>query len=249
MFYDPLYEQMVRRAALEHRRHRVPGFRPAEPFRAAAASWQSEQSGPVVERLRRSPELAVGPNRRAPEPIAASPSGSEETEDRGVEVAVRSEAAASRDESDAGGFAEEFASEQDRLRAALKDLEAAKARVERDAERERVRVRAELVAELFPVLDSLDRSIAVGSSDGGLLEGVKMVREQLEAKLRGYGLERIPTKGCAFDPRVHEAVDVAWVDDPDAASKVVDEWEAGYRFGDHVLRAAKVRVGRLRSAE
>jgi molecular chaperone GrpE len=132
----------------------------------------------------------------------------------------------------------------ERLTEALRDLEAAKRRVERDAQSVSDQTRAKLIADVFPVLGSLDRSIAAGSTDSALIEGVKLVRAQLEQVLRGYGLERVQSRGERFDPGQHDAVDVVWVDDPSQHDVVVDEWEAGYRLGNRVLKAAKVRVGK-----
>jgi molecular chaperone GrpE len=134
----------------------------------------------------------------------------------------------------------------ERLAEALRDLEAAKLRVERDAQSVSDDTRTKLIVDIFPVLSSLDRSIAVGSTDSALIEGVKLVREQLEQVLRGYGLERVQSRGERFDPEQHDAVDVVWVDDPSQHDVVVDEWEAGYRLRNRVLRAAKVRVGKHR---
>jgi molecular chaperone GrpE len=134
----------------------------------------------------------------------------------------------------------------ERLNDALRDLAAAKQRVERDAQSVNDETRTKLVADLFPVLDSLDRSIAAGSTDSALIEGVKLVRAQLEQVLRGYGLERVQSRGERFDPERHDAVDVVWVDDPSQHDVVMEEWEAGYRLRNKVLRAAKVRVGKHR---
>jgi molecular chaperone GrpE len=134
----------------------------------------------------------------------------------------------------------------ERITEALRDLEAAKRRVERDAQAVKDETRTKLIADLFPVLASLDRSIAAGSTDSALIEGVKLVRAQLEQVLRGYGLERVQSRGERFDPGSHDAVDVVWVDDPSQHDVVVDEWEAGYRLGNRILKAAKVRVGKHR---
>lgn len=129
---------------------------------------------------------------------------------------------------------------------ALADLEAAKARVDRDAARLREELSAQLVAELLPVLDNLDRSIAAGGDDA-VLQGVRMVRSQMARVLEKYGLERFDALGDVFDPRVHDAVSVAAVDGPALDGVVIDQWEAGYRIGDRLLRPAKVVVGRHRS--
>ena len=131
---------------------------------------------------------------------------------------------------------------------ALRNLEATEARLERNARRDAEEARGKLVQELLPVLDNLDRTIAAahtGSSDPAMLEGVRMVRKQLESVLRGYGVERIEAVGQRFDPAIHEAIGMISVSDPERHGVVVHQAEPGYRFGDRLLRAAKVSVGKL----
>ncbi|RMH41532.1 MAG: nucleotide exchange factor GrpE [Deltaproteobacteria bacterium] len=132
--------------------------------------------------------------------------------------------------------------DKQRLRAALRELERAKQRVERDAARVAAQTRDDLLARLLPLLDDLDRTIAA-APPGDLRDGVALVRDKFERVLADYGLERVPTVGHRFDPAVHEAVGVAPVA-PDRDGEVVSEWQRGYRAGDRVLRAAKVVVGR-----
>jgi len=126
----------------------------------------------------------------------------------------------------------------------LRELTEAKRRVERDAQRVKDQTRQALIADLLPVLDNLDRSLEVEATAGALYEGVKLVRGQLEQVLVGYGLERSASVGQAFDPSLHEAVAVVAVDTASQDGVVQAEWQAGYRFGDKVLRAAKVSVGK-----
>lgn len=130
---------------------------------------------------------------------------------------------------------------------ALRNLEATEARLERNARREAEETRGKLVQELLPVLDNLDRTIraAHGRSDPALLEGVRMVRQQLEGVLRGYGVERIEALGQRFDPAVHEAVGMIAVDDPQRHGAVVHQAEPGYRMSGRLLRPARVSVGKL----
>ncbi|MCU0690960.1 MAG: nucleotide exchange factor GrpE, partial [Polyangiaceae bacterium] len=106
---------------------------------------------------------------------------------------------------------------------------------------------AKLVADLLPVLDNLDRSIkaATGAAPPALLDGLRMVVEQFESVLRGYGLERVLALGQPFDPSAHEAVAVTPVQLPEDDRRVVDEITPGYRFDAHMLRPATVRVGKL----
>jgi molecular chaperone GrpE len=131
---------------------------------------------------------------------------------------------------------------------ALRSLEATEARLERNARREADETRGRLVQELLPVLDNLDRTIRAaqaGRSDPALLEGVRMVRHQLEGVLRGYGVERIEAVGQRFDPAIHEAIGMVPVGEPQRHGVVVHQAEPGYRFAGRLLRPAKVSVGKL----
>jgi len=131
---------------------------------------------------------------------------------------------------------------------ALRNLEATEARLERNARREADETRARLVQELLPVLDNLDRTIRAaqaGRGDPAMLEGVRMVRQQLEGVLRGYGVERIEALGQRFDPAIHEAIGMVGVDDPQRHGAVVQQAEPGYRLAGRLLRPAKVSVGKL----
>jgi molecular chaperone GrpE len=140
-------------------------------------------------------------------------------------------------------------SEPDRatLTRALRELENARGRVERDAQRVHDETRSKLVAELLPVLDNLDRTIRAAASSReaeALVDGTRLVRAQLESVLRGYGVERIDAIGTRFDPAVHDAISVVPVRDPASHAIVLEQLEPGYRFGDRLLRPAKVVVGR-----
>jgi molecular chaperone GrpE len=136
----------------------------------------------------------------------------------------------------------------DRMRRALRDLEAAKARVERDAQRAADAMREQLVLDLLPVLDNLDRTIhsaEVAGESQAMLQGVRLVRSQFANALGKFGVERIDAKHHRFDPRIHDAISLVPVTDRSANDVVIDQIEAGYRFGDRLLRPAKVIVGRL----
>lgn len=143
----------------------------------------------------------------------------------------------------------EAAPEADRAAAlrALRNLEAAEARVERNAKREADEAKGKLVMELLPVLDNIDRTIQASREHGGdpaLVEGVRMVRAQLEGVLQRYGVEKIDAEGQRFDPALHEAIGVAPVADPRANGQVMVQHEPGYAFAGRLLRPAKVLVGK-----
>lgn len=129
------------------------------------------------------------------------------------------------------------------LARALRELEAAKARVERDAQLVTEETRKRLVAELLPVLDNLDRMLDDAETPD-VVEGVRLVRAQLDAVLRGYGVERIDAVRQPFDPAPHDAVGLLDVLDRDFHNIVIDQLQPCYRFGTALLRPAKVVVGR-----
>ncbi len=131
---------------------------------------------------------------------------------------------------------------------ALRELEAAKARVERDARAVEDDTRRRLVAQLLPVLDNLDRTIAAADREGNapaVVDGVRLVRDQLEGVLRGYGLQRADAFGEPFDPAWQEAIALAPVDGPELDGLVVEQLQPCYRWRDALLRPAKVVVGRM----
>ena len=154
------------------------------------------------------------------------------------------------DEARAPGVSPERSEEPDRLAAlrALRSLEATEARLARNAKRDAEDARGKLVQELLPVLDNLDRTVRAASTtrgDPAILEGVRMVRQQLEGVLRGYGVERVEATGQRFDPVMHEAIGVSPVSDPQRHGLVLNQLEPGYRFGERLLRPARVTVGKL----
>jgi molecular chaperone GrpE (heat shock protein) len=68
-----------------------------------------------------------------------------------------------------------------------------------------------------------------------------VIHQRLTALLQAQGVVPYTSTGQPFDPRLHEAVDV--IKTAQATSGVVlDELSHGYRWGDEVLRPARVRV-------
>ncbi len=101
-----------------------------------------------------------------------------------------------------------------------------------------------IVAELLPVLDNFKRALQIdeNADTQSVLEGVRMIYNQLKAILEKEGLKAIEAKGQPFDPRYHEAVSM--VESALPAGVVVEEYETGYLFKDKLLRPAKVAVSR-----
>ncbi len=101
---------------------------------------------------------------------------------------------------------------------------------------------AELVCDLLPVLDNLERALEHSSdAAGGLAEGVRLVLNQMRDVLGARGLEAIPSVGEGFDPNIHEALAQA-PSEAHAADTVMTEFQRGYRMAGLVIRPAKVVV-------
>jgi molecular chaperone GrpE len=103
-----------------------------------------------------------------------------------------------------------------------------------------------LVAQLLPVLDSLDAALAnVAASDNKELakvrKGLELVRSELLGVLEKAGLSLVEAEGKPFDPNEHEAVLQEEGEGEPVVSEVV---RPGYRLKGRVLRPAMVKVTR-----
>lgn len=116
--------------------------------------------------------------------------------------------------------------------------------VQRD-QREQIRFGNEqLLKELLPVVDNLERAIKAAKNGGagdGLIQGVDLTLKQLISSLGKFGVQPVEAVGRRFDPSAHQAVASVPSDQvPD--QHVVEELQRGYRLHDRILRAAMVSV-------
>ncbi len=123
------------------------------------------------------------------------------------------------------------------------DFENYRKRVARESANAQARGAAGLAKELLPALDNLDRALEAAAQDDPLLEGVRLVRSELDAALARVGIESFSPLGEAFDPALHEAM--ARTEQPvDGAESgtVVEVFQPGYRLGASIIRPARVLV-------
>lgn len=106
--------------------------------------------------------------------------------------------------------------------------------------------REDILRELLPVFDNLDRAMlhADAATDvQALADGLRMVSKQFLDTLGKLGIERVGAVGLAFDPAVHEAIQhLESSEHP--AGVVVAEVQSGYRQGERLLRPALVAVSK-----
>ncbi|RMH65958.1 MAG: nucleotide exchange factor GrpE [Calditrichaeota bacterium] len=104
----------------------------------------------------------------------------------------------------------------------------------------------ELIVELLPVIDDLERSIAharANEQDAPMLQGVELIYKNLMTLLEKRGLKPIEAIGHEFDPDKHNALMQVDSDQYDSGV-VVDQHVKGYTLNDKVIRHAQVMVAK-----
>jgi len=172
----------------------------------------------------------------------------------GGEEAAPAGAAAKPAEIGAGSEIDQLKAERDALLDRLARLQAefdnARKRAVREQQEFREFAAADVIRNFLPILDSFERALKAGSGDSNsnsnsndFRNGVELIYRQFQDALQKIGVQPIPALGQAFDPRVHEAVEM--VDTTEVADhQVFDELQRGYKYKDRLLRPAMVRVAR-----
>ncbi|MBR1708651.1 MAG: nucleotide exchange factor GrpE [Clostridia bacterium] len=100
--------------------------------------------------------------------------------------------------------------------------------------------RRDTIEAFLPVLDNLERALAV-SEENALTEGVKMVYRQMVETLTKMGVEEINPEGEMFDAMLMNAV-LQGTPEEGEQGTVCQVLQKGYKLGDHVIRHAMVKV-------
>ncbi len=127
------------------------------------------------------------------------------------------------------------------------DFENYRKRMGSEVQAASARGKAELILEVVPVLDDLERALQAagidpeGDSPDGLAHGVLLVFRSLREALARNGIEAVDPKGEKFDPTAHEALSTQPADGAEPGT-VVEVMQKGYRLGEHLVRPARVVV-------
>jgi molecular chaperone GrpE len=127
------------------------------------------------------------------------------------------------------------------------DFENYRKRMAADVQAAVARGKSELLRDVVPVLDDLERAIQAagldpeGDSEDGLAHGVLLVFRSLRDSLARNGVEAVDPKGEKFDPNVHEALSTQPADGVESGT-VVETMQKGYRLGEQLIRPARVVV-------
>ncbi len=102
----------------------------------------------------------------------------------------------------------------------------------------------DLVKSILPILDDLHRTLDSSdkSSSQSILDGIKLIVNKLDKILEDAGIKSFDSIGNNFDPDLHEALMSEKSDKED--NIILKEFEKGYKYGDKILRHAKVVVSK-----
>jgi molecular chaperone GrpE len=187
-------------------------------------------------------EAAAENEAAAPEPAPAEPEPAEPQEGE-PEEGEPEEGEPQRGEQPAPEPEPDY---KDKWLRAVADLDNVRKRARRDVDAAQARGIAKLARELLPALDSFERALAAAEAqpenrDHHLTDGIRLVQTELLAALARVGIEPDSPKGERFDPHRHEAVAQQPADGAELGT-IIEVYSAGYRYGDDVLRPAKVVV-------
>ena len=105
---------------------------------------------------------------------------------------------------------------------------------------------ADLLIELLPLLDDLERALQADAGPEGAeayRRGVELIHRQLSELLRKRGVRPIEALGADFDPNIHQAV----AHEPASGRRegeVIEDYRRGYRLGERLLRPSMVKVAK-----
>ena len=142
--------------------------------------------------------------------------------------------------------------EQDRYMRLYAEFDNYKKRTAREMGEFRKYATENLIKELIPVVDNLERAITSSGEDtrdkSCILEGVEMTRKEILRVLEKFEVKPIDALGMPFDPNFHEAVGQE-ESETEADNTVVRELLKGYTMHDRLIRPTMVIVSKAKPAE
>jgi molecular chaperone GrpE len=136
---------------------------------------------------------------------------------------------------------------RDRLLRSIAEFDNYRKRIERERKELAEFVSFEILHDLLPLVDDLERALAAAPTEGSTQTvasyrtGVELIYKQLAELLRKRNVTAIEAKGADFDPHVHQAV-ATEASTTHRDNEVIEELRRGYRLGERLLRPAMVKV-------
>jgi len=119
-------------------------------------------------------------------------------------------------------------------------------RIERERQQFAESAAADVLEELLPLLDDLERALnAEAGAEGtdAYRKGVELIVRQLNEILRKRGVRPIDALGADFDPHYHQAVSYEPAEGR-REGEIIEDFRRGYLLGDRLLRPSMVKVAK-----
>lgn len=146
------------------------------------------------------------------------------------------------DSAEVSDLAEQYLDAARRIQA---DFDNYRKRSVRDMEDAKKRAADDLIAELLPTIDDLDRALCLVEEENDFIYGIRSVRQNLMKILEARGVKEIPTD-CKFNPGLHEALSTV---NGEQDGNIAEVYQKGYLCDDRVLRYSKVQVTKASEKE
>ena len=225
---------------------------PAESADRDAQPSQAEQSAPeqASDEQAQPPSPAEAPEPAAPEQEPAPEAGADA--DPGAEGPSIDEVIRERDahrgdllrvKAEAEGPSiDEVIRERDYWRLTAAEL---KTKLDRTESENSEKIKpGDLLGDLLPVVDDLERAVAADTGDGeSYRRGVEGVQRKLLDVMARRGVAPIEALGADFDPNLHEAM-TSEPADGRRDGEVVEELRRGYTLRGKLLRPSMVKVAK-----
>jgi molecular chaperone GrpE len=136
----------------------------------------------------------------------------------------------------------EIQREHDMYLRALADFDNYRRRVERDRLSAMESGKRALLLSMLDFVDGFENALAhLSDAPEPVVAGLQALNRKLISTLETHGVTPFTSLGEPFDPARHEAV--GSVESTEAAAgTVAEEVQRGYRWGENLLRPARVRV-------
>lgn len=119
-------------------------------------------------------------------------------------------------------------------------------RVERERQSWTEGAVGDVITDLLPVIDDLERALSIEASAeqaDAYRKGVELIHKRLLDTLKRRGVTLVESIGQPFDPHRHQAVTYEPADGK-ADGDIIEEYARGYLLGDRLLRPAMVKVAK-----
>ena len=133
---------------------------------------------------------------------------------------------------------------EDKVKRQLAEFEIFRNRTEKEKSRMYEFGARDVIEKMLPVVDNFERGLAAIPEEekgGPVASGMEMIYKQMMTTLEGLGVTPIDALNKPFDPNFHNAV-MHVEDEEIEESTVVEEFQRGYIYKDHVIRYSMVKV-------